>query len=186
MSKRNRKNKKRNKKLNDLQNYVGEDRCVGYWHGHPFNSIGELANLTNVPLGTMRSRWYRGIRDVNELASKPRKKVACDFTYEGTHYTSLARFARDYDLIHTSVVYRYNKGVHDPAELIKLCQEVKPKPTITITYAGKTYSSLRQLATAYNVNYYAFASRYRDLQRRNLETKHTLADLIHEYSDPAK
>ena len=174
MTKRNRKNKTKNEKLNDLQNYVGEDRCVGYWHGLPFHSIGELANLTNVPLGTMRSRWYRGIRDVNELASKPRKKVVCDFTYEGTHYTSLARFARDYDLIHTSVVYRYNKGVHDPAELIKLCQEVKP------------YSSLRQLATAYNVNYYAFASRYRDLQRRNLETKHTLADLIHEYSDPAK
>ncbi|NJJ54182.1 hypothetical protein [Lactobacillus crispatus] len=99
------------------------------WHGKKFPSQIDLFKYLATPecnWKLIRTRWYKGIRDEKKLVAPAKfKSQSIKISYQGQNYKSLKDFARNFDISYSAVKGRWQKGIHDPEQLLNPVQESK-------------------------------------------------------------
>lgn len=126
--------------------------------GKEYKSIAEAAKKNNLNYDKLRhciSKYGENNANLFKLAKDNKKR--CDNTrtishpnahvikYNGIEYHSLTAFAHAFNIDERLIQNRYERGIHDPTELLKAKGSFLGKP---VTINNKTYTSISAMARA--------------------------------------
>lgn len=118
--------------------------------GEEYKSIAEAARKNNLNYDKLRNcifKYRENNANLFKLAKDSKKRChnARAIHYQGIEYPSLVAFAHAFNIDERLIQNRYDRGIHNPAELLKVKGSFQEKP---VTLNNKTYSSIRTMAKA--------------------------------------
>lgn len=125
------------------------------YKGVEYPSLAAFARAYNIPQGTVKDRWERGIRTPELLIEQYRKsKQQLKITYQGKPYYTYNSLAIACNISPSTLRDRYNHGLRGNELFVKpkIVKERKPRQKVRINYQEKQYETFVAFAKATGVS----------------------------------